>query len=382
MEAYDVIVLGLGIMGSATAYQLAQRGKKVLGLEQFGPTHSNGSSHGRSRIIRQAYFEDPAYVPLLQRSYELWDDLQRQSDKEIIRLTGGLMLGRPESAPVAGSLRSAQEYGLPHELLDAKDLRKRFPTFNVSDATVGLYETRAGVVYPENSILAFQQLAAKHGAELHFEEPVTSWEAASSGEGVVVTTPQGRYEAASIVLSAGAWMPQQLAELNLPLQPERQVLYWFDPVGSHELFTPSRFPIFIWELDNGLQFYGFPFDKDDMQGGVKVGYFRLEDACTPENIDRIVHDDEIAHIRACVAENMPAANGRLIDTATCMYTTTPDHHFILSAHPQHEQVIIASPCSGHGFKFGSVIGEILADLATERTTRHPVDLFSVGRFSK
>jgi sarcosine oxidase len=177
-------------------------------------------------------------------------------------------------------------------------------------------------------------------------------------------------------------MPQQLANLNLPLQPERQVLYWFDPVGSHELFTPSRFPIFIWELEDGLQFYGFPFDKDDMQGGLKVGFFRLEDACTPDNIDRIVHDDEIARIRACVAQNMPAANGRLLDTATCMYTTTPDHHFILSAHPQHEQVIIASPCSGHGFKFGSVIGEILADLASERTTRHPVELFSVDRFSK
>lgn len=382
MNSYDVIVLGLGIMGSATAYQLAQRGKKVLGLEQFGPTHSNGSSHGRSRIIRQAYFEDPAYVPLLQRSYELWEDLQRQSDKEIIRLTGGLMLGRPESAPVAGSLRSAQEYGLPHELLDAKDLRKRFPTFNVSDETVGLYETRAGVVYPENSILAFQQLATKHGAELHFEEPVISWEAASSGEGVVVTTPQGHYEAATLVLSAGAWMPEQLADLNLPLQPERQVLYWFDPVGSHEHFTPSRFPIFIWELDNGLQFYGFPFDKDDMQGGVKVGFFRLEDNCTPETIDRVVHDDEIARMRNCVAEWMPAANGRLLDTATCMYTTTPDHHFILSAHPKHEQVIIASPCSGHGFKFGSVIGEILADLAIDRTTRHPVGLFSVDRFAK
>lgn len=379
-KPYDVIVLGLGGMGSAAAYHLAKRGQRVLGLERFTAPHDKGSSHGRSRIIRQAYFEDPAYVPLLLRSYELWDELERTSGQQLLTTTGGLMMGHADSGVVAGSLRSAEEHNLPHEMLDAAEIRRRYPVFTVSDDTVALYEARAGILVPENCIAAHLDLAARHGAELRFEEPAFGWEASASGDGVRVTTAQGSYEAARLVLSPGPWAPDVMADLNLPLLVERQVLFWFDPVGSHELFMASQLPIFIWEFSDGLQFYGFPI-MDGMSGGVKVSYFRLGEPCTPETIDRRVHDDEIARIRRTVAECLPAANGRLLDSATCMYTTTPDHHFVLSLHPKHPQVVIASPCSGHGFKFASVIGEILADLAVDGTTRHPIGLFAPERFS-
>ena len=243
--SYDVIIIGLGGMGSATAYQLAGRGKKVLGIERYTPPHEWGSSHGLSRIIRQAYFEDPAYVPLLLRSYELWEQLERDSGEDILTVTGGLMIGQSDSDLVEGSRKSADEHDLPYEMLDAPEIRHRFPVFEPASDTVALYEERAGFVRPETSISAHLELAAHRGADLCFGESVRSWSTDSSGEGVVVETGTGTYEAERLVISAGPWASELLPELKLPLEVTRQVLFWFEPEDITS-FRPESFPVFIW----------------------------------------------------------------------------------------------------------------------------------------
>jgi sarcosine oxidase len=375
---YDAIVAGLGGMGSATAYQLAGRGKRLLGLEKFSPAHDRGSSHGRSRIIRQAYFEDPAYVPLLLRAYELWEQLENDTGQELMTLTGGLMIGRRDSELVSGSVESAEEHDLPYELLDAGETRDRFPPFSPDPGTVALYEKKAGFVRPEETVKAHLDRAASLGADLRFEEPVLSWEA--SGSRVGVETPEGSYEAERLVITPGAWAPQLLADLDLPLEVERQVMCWFEPTSGLEPFLPDRFPIFIWEPDDGNWFYGFPAQDDDR--GVKAAFYRAGGVpTTPETIDREVHDGEIDFIRTYLAEYVPDLAGRCLDARACMYTNTPDLHFVISAHPEHEQVVIACGFSGHGYKFCGVVGEILADLTTEGSTRHPIGLFSPERLA-
>jgi sarcosine oxidase len=376
---YDAIVAGLGGMGSATAYQLAGRGKRVLGLERFHPAHDKGSSHGRSRIIRQAYFEDPAYVPLLLRAYELWEQLERETGEELMTLTGGLMIGRRGNELVSGSVRSAEEHGLSYALLDADEIKDRFPPLSPDPGTVALYEEKAGFVRPEETVRAHLDRAGSLGADLRFEEPVVSWEASESG--VRVETPEGSYEAERLVITPGAWAPQVLGDLGLPLEVERQVMYWFEPKNGREPFLPDRFPIFIWEPDDGNWFYGFPVQDDER--GVKAAFFRAGGVpTTPETIDREVHDEEIDFIRAYLAEYVPDLAGRCLDARACMYTNTPDLHFVISSHPDLEQVAVACGFSGHGYKFCSVVGEILADLATEGYTRHPIDLFSPARLKK
>jgi sarcosine oxidase len=373
---YGAIVAGLGGMGSATAYQLAGRGKRVLGLERFSPAHDKGSSHGRSRIIRQAYFEDPAYVPLLFRAYELWEQLERETGQELMTLTGGLMIGRREGELVSGSVRSAKAHGLPYELLNAGEVKDRFPPFSLDSETVALYEEKAGFVRPEESVKAHLDRAVALGADLRFEEPVLSWEA--SGEGVRVVTPRGSYEAERLVISPGAWAPQLLADLRVPLEVERQVMYWFEPTSGLEPFLPDRFPIFIWEPDDGNVFYGVP-DQDGGRG-VKASFYRAGGVpCSPETLDREVHDKEVEFIRSYLAEHVPDLAGRCVEAKACMYTNTPDLHFVISFHPDHPQVVIACGFSGHGYKFCSVVGEILTDLATEGSTDQPIDLFSPAR---
>ena len=380
-QPYDVIVVGLGGMGSATAYQLALRGVRVLGLERHTPAHSLGSSHGQSRIIRQAYFEDPAYVPLLLRAYELWRQIERETGRELLTVTGGLMLGQPTSQVVAGALRSAQEWQLAHEVLDAADIRRRFPVFQPGPDVIALYEALAGFVRPEDSVAAHLDRAARLGADLHFAEPVTAWEAAPGGEGVRVTTARGSYEAARLVISPGPWAPDLLRDLGLPLEVERQVMYWFDPLGGVAPYSVGQMPIYIWETESQIQFYGFPAHEGP-HGGAKIAYFRVPGArgiCTPETIDRAVHEDEIAQMREAIVARMPSLNGPLLVAKTCMYTNTPDEHFVIATLPDRPQVAVAAGFSGHGFKFASVVGEVLADLATTGTTRHPIALFDPAR---
>ena len=374
--SYDVIVVGLGGMGSAAAYHLAARGQRVLGLERHTPAHDKGSSHGGSRITRQSYFEDPAYVPLLLRSYELWEQLARDSGEDVISLTGGLFLGREDSVTVAGSLRASREWDLPHELLSAADVRRRFPTFSLAGDEVALYEAKAGFVRPETTVKAHIALAAAAGAELHFSEPVSSWESTSAG--VRVTTAHGTYEAGRLVIAPGAWAPQLLADLGVPIAIERQVMYWFEPLGGVGPYTADRHPIYIHEDASGRQIYGFPA-IDGPDRGAKVAFFRGGQECTPDTIDRQVHDEEIEAMRQRVASVLPGLPTLFQDAATCMYSNTPDQHFVIAQHPAHDNVTVACGFSGHGFKFVPVVGEVVADLATTGTTAHPIGLFDPRR---
>ena len=376
---YDVIVVGLGGMGSATACELAGRGKKVLGLERHARGHDRGSSHGGSRLIRQAYFEDPAYVPLVLRAYELWRRLEAETGRELMTLCGGLMLGRRGSHVLEGSLLSAREHDLPCEILEAQDVRRRFPVLAPDHETVALYESSAGFIDPGAAMDAQLGLASDLGAELLFEEPLVSWEAADSGDRVRVETPEAVYEAERLVLAPGAWAPSLLAGLDLPLEPERRVICWFEPEGGAEPFLPGNFPVFIWEPEDGNTFTCFPLVEGER--GVKSVFFRAGGVpCDPDTLDRTVRDDEIEFVRGYLEAYVPALAGRCISTDVCMYTNTPDEHFVLGLHPDHPQVSFASPCSGHGYKFATVIAEILADLATEGVTRHPIEMFSPNRF--
>jgi sarcosine oxidase len=372
---FDAIVIGLGGMGSAAAAHLAGRGARVLGLERFGPPHHQGSSHGGSRIIRQAYFEDSAYVPLLRRAYELWERLETDTGRDLMTQTGGLYLGTPETPTVAGSLAAAREWDLPHELLDAAEIRRRFPTMAPRDDDVGLYEAVAGFVRPEETVTAHLELAARRQADLRFEEPALEWSA--SAEGVRVTTAVGAYEAGHLVVCPGAWAPQVLADLGLPLTVERQVMHWFRPDGGVGPFTPDRQPIWI-HGDGALQLYGFPA-IDGPDGGVKAAFFRRGEVTTPETIDRGVRPEEIADIADHLRALLPTMPGRSLAAVACMYTTTPDHHFVVATHPGHANVTVGCGFSGHGFKFVPVVGEILADLALDGATRHPIGLFDPRR---
>lgn len=377
---YDVIVIGLGSMGSTAAYQLAKRGQRVLGLEQFGPAHDLGSHHGGSRVIRQSYFEDPAYVPLLLRAYELWDEIERESGEEILTITGGLMMGPPDSLTVTGSIESSRQWNLAYEVLEAGEIRRRFPVFTPSPNTLALYEEKAGFVRPERSVYTHLLQAEKYGADLRFFESVLSWEAHPSGEGVRVVTNNGTYEAGKVVISAGAWAPQMLKDLGISLQVERHIQMFFEPTEGIEPFRIGKHPIYIWEADDYVQLYGFPSSGIGGEGA-KVAFFRKGQPCTPETIDRIVHDHEVEMMREYLAQGLPQLNGRFLQGKTCMYTCTPDEHFVISEHPNHPQVAVAAGFSGHGFKFASVVGEILADIVIDGKSNHPIDLFSPQRFA-
>jgi sarcosine oxidase len=374
---YDVIVAGLGGMGSSAAYHLAGRGKHVLGLERHTPAHDRGSSHGQSRIIRLAYSEDPAYVPLLLRAYELWERLERETGEDLMTLTGGLMIGPPGTKFFEGSKESAEKYDLPYEILDAAELKRRYPVFEPTRDTVALFEEKAGFLRPEATVKVHLNRATSLGADLRFGEEILSWEPTHSG--VLVETASEAYEAERLVVSAGAWAPKLLADLGLPLEVTRQLLFWFDPKGGIEPFMPDRFPIFIWEPEDGNSFYAIPA-HDGPKGGVKVAFFRADGKpADPETIDREVHGEEVEFIRGYLARYVPDLDGDFLYAKTCMYTNTPDEHFVISTHPKYPQVAIAAGFSGHGYKFCSVVGEILADLATEGETPHPIDLFSPAR---
>lgn len=374
-DAYDVIVVGLGAMGSATLHQLAHRGLRVLGIEQFTPAHAFGSSHGKSRIIREAYFEDPRYVPLVQRAYECWRELEAESGVTVFRQTGGLMLGAPDSDVVAGATLSAQLHHLPHEIIAADEVRRRYPAFRPRPNDVGVVEPRAGMLAPEVAITAFTTLATQHGATVRANEPMLSWRA--TRDGVEVTTTEGTYAAARLVLSVGAWAGKVLRELGVPFVAQRNVLYWFAPASNAPYFTAERFPIFIQDLGPGLAMYGFP----DTGDGVKIALHHFGESVDPDTVRRTVGDDELAHMRSLLAEWMPDANGALRETAACMYTNVPDQHFVVDFHPEHPTVIVASPCSGHGFKFSSALGEVLADMAMNRRVAFDTSLFSLSRFT-
>ncbi len=366
---FDVIVVGLGAMGSAAAYHLARVGHRVLGLDRYTPPHEFGSSHGQTRIIREAYFEHPLYVPLVQRAYELWAEMEKESGRPLFRQTGGLMIGPPDGVIVPGARRSATEHRLPHEVLSAEETRRRFPALRPADSMVAVWEPRAGVLYPESCIEAHLQLARRQGAELRFGETVLRWQA--EGEGVRIVTAQNEFRADRLILTAGAWIQSLLPDFDFPFHVERQVLFWFEPAGNREAFQPERCPIHIWEHEPGRFFYGFP----DLGHGVKVARHHEGEPARPEAPRREVAPEEVDGMRGLLERFLPGAAGPLRAASVCMYTNTPDEHFFIDWHPAHPQVLIASPCSGHGFKFSSVIGEVLCELITTGRSHFDLSLF-------
>ncbi|MGH8971716.1 MAG: N-methyl-L-tryptophan oxidase [Acidimicrobiia bacterium] len=384
-NSYDVIVVGLGGMGSAAAYHLARRGQRVLGLERFTPAHDRGSSHGGSRIIRLAYFEDPAYVPLLFRAYELWRELECAAGCELLFETGGLLLGPPASLAVAGARRSADEWGLSYEVLDAAGIRRRFPTLAPGDETIAFFESAAGILRPEATVSAHLRLAQIASAELHFEEPVIGWDAGVSGEGVTVRTGEGIYRAGRLVVCPGAWAPALTKDMEMPLIVERQVQTWFQPEGGVSAFLPDRHPVWLWEpegAEDAASFHGFVYGMpaiDGPAGGVKMGIIVGGTACTPETIDRTASEAELETVAEHLRGRLAVGIGRLLRSDICMFENSPDNHFVVGPHPAHPQVTLAAGFSGHGFKFVPVIGEILADLVCDGETSHPIALFDPDR---
>ncbi|GAB2570701.1 N-methyl-L-tryptophan oxidase [Microlunatus antarcticus] len=377
---HDVIVLGLGSMGSAAARQLAARGLSVLGLERFWPAHDQGSGHGETRIVRQSYFEGAAYVPLLRRAYEGWHELQETSGRDILTLCGGLYVGDPESKIFKGSRLAAEAHDLPHEVLDAEQIRARFPAMDPADHAFGLYEDNAGFVRPEQTILANLDLAARHGAELRYDEPARSWRGTPGG-GVEVVTDQGTYGADRLVIAAGAWAPGLLADLGLALRVERQVVGWFTPdfdAVPYERWTSEELPVYIEETDLNRDIYGFPM-VDGPAGGMKLAFFNTFDPADPDTVDRTVTEVEIEATRTRAQQLFPHLTGPVVKSLTCLYTTSSDRDFIVGAMPGSPQVTVASVCSGHGFKFVPVIGEILADLVVSDATAHDIALFDPAR---
>jgi sarcosine oxidase len=367
----DVIVAGLGAHGSATAYELASRGASVLGFDRFARGHTLGSSGGLSRIIRLSYYEHPDYVPLLRRAWMLWRDLERQSGEKLLTETGGLYAGDPDGELVAGALRSARNYDLEHEVLEASALRDRYPLFDWPDGWQGVFERTAGWLAPERCIETHLRLAERSGATLHFAEPIESW--TSTRDGVRVTTATTTFAAKQLVIAAGAWESQLAPSLASELSVERNVLLWFEPTAERDAF--ARLPIYIID-DTDRIFYGFPYIEGQ---GVKVAGLHFGDKADPDTVDRTVSANDEERVRAWLRRRMPLANGERRDAKVCMYTNTPDAHFIVDRLPDNPNVVVASACSGHGFKFSSVIGEILADLVIDGDTRHPISFLSANR---
>jgi len=375
--SYDVIVIGLGTMGAATCAYLARRGARVLGLEQFGIPHAHGSAGGESRVIRLSYFEHPDYVPLLLRAYELWHDLSRETGRTVLYETGGMYLGPADGEFIRGSIGAARQYDLPHEVLENAEIKQRFPQFNVPEAYAGIFEPRAGVIIPELAVGAFAESALRHGAELHGHEPVRSW--SSENAGIEVTTDRARYVADRLVICGGAWSGRLLRDLGVPLAVTRQTMGWFWPKRP-ELFEFGRFPVWAFEDGRGGLQYGFPLLQN--RPGLKVARHLPAEATTPESVERTISQKDRRELLEMVDETLPEGTGPLLSASVCLYTNTPDGHFIVDQHPEDERVTLACGFSGHGFKFASVMGEALADLAQHGRTTHPVTFLGLDRFRK
>jgi sarcosine oxidase len=375
MTSPDVIVIGLGGMGAAAAWHLARRGARVLGLEQFSLGHDRGSSHGHTRIIRQAYYEHPAYVPLVRRAFEGWYDLEQRQGVLLLTTCPCLTLGPPESELVTGVLRSAAEHQLPIQELSPAEVTRRFPAFRL-EATAGLagvVEYTAGFLYVDRCVLAMLDEARRLGADLRDNEAVLGWE--RSGNGVRVRTTAGDYSASKLVITAGAWAGGLLGACGASLRVMRQVVLWLGTADS-ALFRRDRFPIFIADTPGGV-FYGLP----ELDGrGMKVArHYGAAELAGPSQVQRDLSPADEEDVRGFVAGYLPAANGPCRAASVCMYTLSPDRHFLIDRHPEAAEVVLAAGFSGHGFKFAPVVGEVLADLVETGRTDWPIDLFRVAR---
>jgi len=376
MQTCDVIVAGIGGMGAAACCHLARRGVRVLGLDRFPVAHDRGSSHGQTRLIRLAYHEHPDYVPLLRRAYDLWRDLERGSGRPLLVESGLILAGPPDGEVIRGATLAAQIHGLSIERLDSRAAAARWPAFRIPDAWEVIEEPRGGYLFVEDCVRAHADAARAAGAELRSGVTVTGWRSVDGG--VVVETDAGTFAADRLVLCPGPWAAHLLQLPAVDLTVLRKSLFWYEPATANRVaFTAGSLPCFAFDTPSGF-FYGFPrLDERGVKlaehtGGTVVG--------DPLAVDRGVDPAERGRIEAWLSAHMPGVGTRLAAHATCLYTMSPDSHFIVGLHPDHPRVALAAGFSGHGFKFASVMGEILADLATAGTTSHPIGFLSPRRF--
>ena len=384
MPHYDVAIVGLGAMGASAALQLAKRGAKVIGFDRFCPPHNFGSSHGETRVTRLAIGEGEHLTPLAMRSHELWREIEGEAGANLLSETGALIISSERNAAqthVSGFFRRtvavATKFGIRHEILSAAQIRVRWPQFNVHDDEIGYFEPTGGFVRPEKCVSAELVLARRYGAELHVNEPVLGFDASSGG--VTVATDRGNYSADRLIIAAGAWLPDLLGEQYAPLfRIYRQTQVWFE-IEDRGAFAPDRFPVFIWELQNSTRgIYGFP--ALDGAHTIKIASESFETTTTPANVNRDVSVDEVTAMYNLAAPNLRGVTSRCLNSAACLYTVTADFGFVIDTQPDCERIIIASPCSGHGFKHSPAIGEMLADMALGQTPRFDLRPFRLARF--
>lgn len=371
----DVVVIGAGAHGSAAAYALARRGVRVTAIDRFAPPHARGSSHGRTRIIREAYFEHPAYVPLVRRAYQLWAELERETGRTVFRRTGGLTLGAADGVLVSGARRSAREHAVEHEVLDAAELRRRVPALAPPPDTVGVLEHRAGILFPERCVEALRAAARQRGAQLLTEERVLRWEASSGFASI--TTDRGVHRARRVILAAGAWLAKLAPSLGVPLVVERQVIHWITPRKHPERVGARHLPVTIWEYAPGCMFYVIP----DVGDGLKAALHHQGASVDPDAPVEPPTQAEQTGVLTLVERYLNDAAGIVSESATCLYTNTPDGHFVIDAHPDVPEVIVCSACSGHGFKFAPAIGDAVADLALGNEPSVDLAPFRLARFA-
>lgn len=376
MPSYDAIVIGVGGMGSAAVYHLARRGLQVLGLEKHAIPHEMGSSHGYSRMIRYTLQEHPSYVPLVRRSYELWHEMEETAGEELMVTTGSIRAGAPDSPFFLNAQEACDLHSIPYEILTASEVNKRFPGYRFPEEISSVYQADGGFLLPERCIVTHVQAAERAGADVHSQETVLDWEV--RGDGVQVRTDRDTYTAGRLVVTAGPWAANLVPELAAYAVPERQVMGWFQPKRP-ELYAAEAFPVFGVFTEEG-RYYGFP---SHAVPGFKIGRaHHLLQKVDPDAIDREVHPEDEDILRQVVNRYFPLAAGKLLDGKTCMYTNTPDEHFMIGTLDGQPQVSVAAGFSGHGFKFASVIGEIMADLAQNAATEHDINLFRLDRFKE
>ena len=370
METYDVIVIGTGGVGSVAAMHLVGRGVRVLGLDRFPPGHDRGSSHGQTRVIRLAYFEHPDYVPLLRRAYELWADLESVSGKKLYYPVGLLQIGPPHGEIIQGVRDSAQQHRLAIENLSPEQVAERFPAFRCAADHEAVFEQNAGYLLVEPCVVAHATEAIRRGATFRCGEAVQTWRA--DGNGVHVTTDCETYSADRLVITAGAWAGNLLADLKFPLTVLRKPLYWFAP-AENITHDPRTFPCFLYDLPAGC-FYGFPqLDERGVKVAQHSGGTPVND---PLKVSRDLDPEDLKSVARFVEGWLPSVTTQLVDHATCMYTMSANSRFIVDRHPEHPQVCFAAGLSGHGFKFTTVLGEILCDLALRGASRLPIEFLS------
>lgn len=369
---FDVAVAGLGVLGSAAAAELSRRGRSVVGLDPFVPPHALGSSHGETRMIREAYFEHPLYVPLVRRAYEGWREIEARTGRRLLTETGGLLVGRAGGELVAGARASADRHGIEVRSLDEGDALLAYPGLRVPDGHVLLCEERAGYLLAEPCVASLLQLARSSGAELRTGERLVGW--SGGGTGLEVTTSAGSLSCGALVLAAGAWMTDVCALPSLPLRPVRMVQHWFRPTGG--TLDPRDLPVFLFEFGPGRIAYGFP----DVGSGVKAAFHHGGRPCSPDRPERAVERREVEAVVQVMERYFPGSSWHPVRSATCMYTLTPDRHFLVDRHPRDPRVVLAGGGSGHGFKFAPALAGIVADLVEGTEPSFDLSPFRTGRF--